>query len=314
MDGGVGRPGAPGTHGAEGFARFGFAVGEVAVGDRGYARPKGSQHVPASGADFLVRVGWASLRPTTPEGEPLDWGAIHAVLAPGEVAEWQVVVTRHSRGPGRRGKPLFVARSVVVRQHPAVGERALRATRRGHKRRRARAVIQPLTPASTGCLMVLTSPPAEVASTAEVLAMYRLRWQVELAFKRLEGGLGLGRPLAHDEKSARGWLFAHLILALLIEDAAAEFLGAHPVRDAGPERPVSIRRLHGAIRAALLGAALRAVALADLRRATAAFLRHVCDPPRRRPSRAMQALARASRRGAPLWRMPESEGQPAQGT
>lgn len=151
---------------------------------------------------------------------------------------------------------------------------------------------QPLTLASTGYLMVLTSLPAEAATAAEVLATYRLRWQVELAFKRLKSGLGIDRLLARDTRLARSWLLAHPILALLIEDAAGEVLDAPPMRQAGPERPVSIWRLHGAVRAALLGAVLRTVAPADLRRATALLVRHVCDPPRRRPSQA--AIARTA--------------------
>lgn len=65
-------------HEAEGFALLRFGPGEVALGDRGYARPPGLQHVLASGADFVVRVGWYSLRMTTPEGEPLDWEPIYA--------------------------------------------------------------------------------------------------------------------------------------------------------------------------------------------------------------------------------------------
>lgn len=56
----------------KGFARFAFERGDVAVGDRGYAKATGLQHVLASGADFLVCVGWNSLRMTTPDGARVD--------------------------------------------------------------------------------------------------------------------------------------------------------------------------------------------------------------------------------------------------
>ena len=149
-------------------------------------------------------------------------------LEPGEVTERQVVVTRHSRRPGRRSKPLFPARLVVMRQHEDAGQRALRAAKRSHSRRRSRKKLRPLTLASTGYLMVLTSLSAEQASAAEVLAAYRLRWQVEVAFKRLKSGLGIDRLLARDPAMARSWLLSHLILALLIEDAAGEVLDNPP--------------------------------------------------------------------------------------
>ena len=245
------------AHGAEGFARFDYARGEVAVGDRSYAHPHSLQHVLAAGADFVVRVGWYSLRMTTPDAVPLEWEPIYAALAPGEVTERQVVVTRHSKGPGRRSKPLFPARLIVMRQHEGASQRALRAARRQHSKQRARKALQPLTLTSTGYLMVLTSLSAEQASAAEVLATYQLRWQVEVAFKRMKSGLGTDRLLARDPAIARSWLFAHLILALLIEGVAGEVLDAPPCAPGRPQAPcLALAAAHaGARRPARGGAA-----------------------------------------------------------
>jgi Transposase DDE domain len=82
---------------------------------------------------------------------------------------------------------------------------------------------------ATGYLMLLTSLPAEVPA-AEVLAAYRMRWQVELAFKRLKSLLGLHRLPAKSEPLARTWLLTHLILALLIDDASQDLLDSPPCR------------------------------------------------------------------------------------
>jgi len=57
-----------------------------------------------------------------------------------------------------------------------------------------------------------------------------VRWQVELAFKRLKSLLGLDRLPAKSRPLARCWLFAHLILALLIEDISQEILEFSPSR------------------------------------------------------------------------------------
>lgn len=276
-------------HEAEHFTRLRFDAGEVVLGDRGYARPKGLQHVLASGADFVVRVGWYNLRMTTLEGEPLDWEPIYAGLAPGEATERRVIVTRRNKGAGRRSKALFPARLIVVRQHAAASKRALRAVRERRRKKNWRGTLQPLTLASTGYLMVLTSLPVEVASTAAVLATYRLRWQVELAFKRLKSGLGIGRLLARDRQLGRSWLLAHLILALLIEDAASEILDAPPVRLAGPTRPASLWRPHVLLRDALIGAVLCTGTVVGVVHAAALLVRHICDPPRRRASQAAMA-------------------------
>jgi hypothetical protein len=53
-----------------------------------------------------------------------------------------------------------------------------------------------------------------------VLALYRLRWRIELAFKRLKSLIGLKEPPGFDEGSAKPWILAHLLLALLIEPLA----------------------------------------------------------------------------------------------
>lgn len=58
--------------------------------------------------------------------------------------------------------------------------------------------------------------------------LYRVRWQVELAFKRLKSILRLDRLPAKDPELARAWIAAHLLLALLIEDTAAELAESSP--------------------------------------------------------------------------------------
>jgi hypothetical protein len=59
--------------------------------------------------------------------------------------------------------------------------------------------------------------PAESWSAAQVLELYRCRWQIELAFKRLKSLLQLGQLPKQDPASARAWLQLKLLLALLIE-------------------------------------------------------------------------------------------------
>lgn len=64
-----------------------------------------------------------------------------------------------------------------------------------------------------------------------VLDVYRLRWQIELAFKRLKSGLGIHKLPARDVRLARTWLTAHLILALMIEEAVTDVLDSPPCDD-----------------------------------------------------------------------------------
>jgi hypothetical protein len=213
--------------GAESFERTGWCAGDVALGDRCYARPPALRQLLATGADFIVRTGWTRLRLLEADGAPVAWERLFGGLAVGEMAERAVSVDYSGKGGQSRGEAAFPARLVVLRLAPEAAARAAKAQHRRQNRCRSHRPLQPLTVQATGYLMLVTSLPATV-SAAEVLEAYRLRWQVELAFKRLKSLLGFDRLPAKSAALARSWLLAHLILALLIEDTARKLLDIPP--------------------------------------------------------------------------------------
>jgi hypothetical protein len=217
--------------GAESFGRTAWQAGDVALGDRCYARPPALRQLLAAGADFVVRTGWTRLRLLGADRAPLAWERIFGDLAVGEVAERAVSVDYSGKGGKSRGDAVFPARLIVLRLAPEAAARAAKAQHRRQNRCRSHRPLQPLTVRAAGYLMLVTSLPTAV-SAAEVLGAYRLRWQVELAFKRLKSLLGLDRLPAKSEPLARTWLLAHLILALLIEDTARTLLDLPPWADA----------------------------------------------------------------------------------
>ena len=52
---------------------------------------------------------------------------------------------------------------------------------------------------------------------SDVVLLKRLRWQVELVFKRFKSLVGLGHLPKHDPTSARAQLYGKLLVALLVE-------------------------------------------------------------------------------------------------
>src|SRR5712664_2491388 len=65
--------------------------------------------------------------------------------------------------------------------------------------------------------MVFTTFAQDTFSADDVLHWYRLRWQVELMFKRLKSLAQLGHLPKADDESARAWLYGKLFVALLSE-------------------------------------------------------------------------------------------------
>jgi hypothetical protein len=107
----------------------------------------------------------------------------------------------------------IAGRLCALRKSAEAAERA--------RRRIARKVQQggpkpkPETLQYAGYVMVFTTVPARHFSTAEVLEWYRVRWQIELVFKRLKSLAELGALPKHDDHSARAWLYGKLLIALL---------------------------------------------------------------------------------------------------
>ena len=53
--------------------------------------------------------------------------------------------------------------------------------------------------------------------TADILRSYCMRWQIELAFKRLKSLARLGHVPKHHDRSSRAWLYGKLLVTLLAE-------------------------------------------------------------------------------------------------
>jgi hypothetical protein len=77
-----------------------------------------------------------------------------------------------------------------------------------------------------GWVWVFTTVPPEVIGTETVIALYWVRWQVELAIKRLKSILDLD-PLRAKQGSplAEVWLYGKLLYALVIDQRARRQVG-----------------------------------------------------------------------------------------
>ena len=69
----------------------------------------------------------------------------------------------------------------------------------------------------TKYIFVLATFPYEVFDTQAVLELYRVRWQVEMSFKRMKSLMQAGHVPKCDVSSARAWIQAKILTVLLIE-------------------------------------------------------------------------------------------------
>ncbi len=215
-------------HGSESLERFEPVPGDLFVGDRYYAKARQLAHVVEHGGDFLVRRGLTSCRLQHPDGRALDIGQLLKTLTPDQTLDFPVLVPLPEAG----GRAPLQAR--LIMRH--IGEEGAARGRRRAQRKAAKngqtASDKRLKAAEY--IMLLTSLPAEQASTDQLLQIYRLRWQIELAFKRLKSLMGLNDLLAKDPRLVRSCLYAKLILALITEDITSKVLDSFPSAPAHP--------------------------------------------------------------------------------
>jgi hypothetical protein len=71
-------------------------------------------------------------------------------------------------------------------------------------------------------VVVFTTVPASVLPTEAIVALYRLRWQVELHIKRDKSIGGLDRLPNFRPDTIEGWVSAKLLLGALARRMASE--------------------------------------------------------------------------------------------
>ena len=200
--------------GGERLDRIPVVKGEIRIADRAYLQPDRMAAVLAADADIVVRAGWKGARWLDAEGAPFD------LLAALRAAEAEGLIDRPV-WIARKGNPPLRLRLVAVRKPEQAAETARRKAR--HAARRGGHQISKGTLAAAGWIILVTSLPTATFATDEVLALYRLRWRIELAFKRLKSLIGLKGPPGSDERSARPFVLAHLLIILLLEPLVDEF-------------------------------------------------------------------------------------------
>lgn len=207
--------------GGETLTRFKVSAGECVVADRGYSTRRGIASIAAQGGDFIVRLNWSSLPLETPDGTPFDLFAALRALPDGVTEDFDVRTAR-----SRDGIEPVAMRVVAVRKTEAAAEHERRLILR--ERSRKGGTADPLALEAAGYFIVVTSLSREALAAVDVLSVYRFRWQIEMAFKRLKGLVHLDELPARDPALARTFIYAKLLAALILDDFTARFLAISP--------------------------------------------------------------------------------------
>lgn len=198
---------------AERIDRIAVIPGEIRIADAVHCKPNGMGQVMADGGDLVVRAPWQAVRWLDQDGAPFD-----LVLA---LVRSTTGVIDQPIWLGRKGADALAMRLVAVKmpKHKAV-ESVAKARKEAKSDGRQ---VQPGTLIAAEWVILVTSLAVTEYPAAKVLELYRMRWRIEIAFKRLKSIIGLATPPGKCPQTAKAWVLCHLIAVLLTEARLSAF-------------------------------------------------------------------------------------------
>lgn len=200
-----------GVGNGESLKYFDIKPGDCLLADRGFSHLIGIRDVHRQGGSVIVRLNEQITPLETEDGAPmvlLDWLAMLA--EPGQVGETRVWLPAAKGGHARIPARLCAIRKSV--EATVLAERKLK-----RKASKKQSDLKSNALEHSAWIVVVTTVQDDVLSAEQVLEWYRVRWQIELAFKRLKSLGDVGHLPKRDAASSRAWVYGKLLVALLTE-------------------------------------------------------------------------------------------------
>jgi len=196
-----------GPRGGETFTRFQVLPGDLMLGDRAYGHLKGFRHVIDHEGHFLTRLKNKAFSLCDASGNARSLTQLVSPLDIGEVGDWNLIAQA-------KGQEDFPLRICAIRLSEEAAEQNIRRAKKELSKKQR--LLDPETLALHRFVILATSL-TEPISANQILELYRARWQVELAFKRLKSIMGLGHLPNKDEEAAKAWLHGKLLVSCLAQ-------------------------------------------------------------------------------------------------
>jgi hypothetical protein len=181
--------------------------GDYIIADRGYSQARGICQASSDGACVCVRVNPSGLSLKDSDGKSFSLlNKLRNLKQAGMIGEWDVMIS-----DGR----IVKGRICAARKSNEAIRRAQKNVKRRAQKAGEKLKVETLEYAKY--IILFTTFPPEEFNAEEVLEVYRLRWQIELIFKRFKQLVQLGHLPKKDHDSIQAWLYGKLFVALLAQ-------------------------------------------------------------------------------------------------
>jgi hypothetical protein len=181
-------------HGGEGYGRHKIERDEVVLGDRAYATARGMYSVTSVKANVVARLNPHTLRVCDENRQLIKVLDRENEVPKVGVIEFNILVPIPPER-GRSHKTWQLSKAVEWLPARIVAAR----TKTGE------------------VIWIISTLPALVATAVQIMDLYRLRWQIELLFKRLKTLLHLDTLPSRQGPTARSWMYARMLAAALAQ-------------------------------------------------------------------------------------------------
>ena len=180
--------------GGEKLSRYAVQPGEVVVGDRAYGTARGLYAVGQAGAHAVVRFTPATLRTCDSQHRRIHLEQSEAEVPLLGAVDFSITIPVPPKAT-KSHKTWDSAKAIAWMPARAIAAR----TRSGD------------------VIWIVTTLSSTELPAISAMALYRLRWQIELLFKRLKSLLHIDALPSRQGPTAKSWMLARLIAAALAQ-------------------------------------------------------------------------------------------------
>lgn len=182
---------------------------DLIVADRGYCTIKGIRYVTEHKADYVLRMRSNSFNLYTKDGTKYDLTEeLKKDYTPGRKIDLDLFV--------KNNKEYIPVRICAVAKSEADIQKSQRHMKKSNHNRKPLSELQTVW---SHFVVAVTSLDSKF-STEQILKIYRMRWQIELVFKRFKSIFGGREFTARKEESVKAWFYGKLLIAIICETLA----------------------------------------------------------------------------------------------
>lgn len=180
---------------------------DLVLGDRAYGTVKGMEYVREQKADYIFRLKSKAFALYTEEHEVFDLTKYLEDWVPRKLIDLQLYY--------KVGKEYHPVRVCALGKTEQEIEQSTRQTKKSNTKN-MRGKVSPVQVVFNRFVVVITSLPASI-SAEQILQLYRMRWQIELVFKRMKSIFDLGNLKSFKEQTVYAWFYGKLLLSGICE-------------------------------------------------------------------------------------------------